>query len=137
MRKHIKLIIVLLIIAVAGGAVVVHKKFEKKSKDTSNITVSVENKITNTTLLSNFKMTTNSKNVADFLQKNYQLFNPQFKTENGNTYLISLEDSPNSSTAKWELSYSGNTQDIKLDNTTALNKVVLSNNANLTLIYQK
>ena len=69
MRKHIKLIIVLLIIAVAGGAVVVHKKFEKKSKDTSNITVSVENKITNTTLLSNFKMTTNSKNVADFYKR--------------------------------------------------------------------
>ncbi|MGL4760363.1 MAG: hypothetical protein ACRCWG_02800 [Sarcina sp.] len=135
--KHIKLIIVLLIIAIAGGAVVIHKKMEKKDKNQSNITVSVINKVNDTTLLSDFKMTTDSKNVADFLKKNYQLFNPQFKTENGNTYLTSLEGSSNSDSDTWDFSYSSSGQNIKPGSGIPLNKVLLSNNADLTLIYHK
>ncbi|MGL5068301.1 MAG: hypothetical protein ACRC6T_10875 [Sarcina sp.] len=135
--KHIKLIIVLLIIAIAGGAVVIHKKMEKKDKNQSNITVSVINKVNDTTLLSDFKMTTDSKNVADFLKKNYQLFNPQFKTENGNTYLTSLEGSSNSGSDTWDFSYSSSGQNIKPRSGIPLNKVLLSNNADLTLIYHK
>lgn len=137
MRKHIKTIIVILIIAIAGGAVFIHKKLEKKDDGTSNITVTVENQVNHTNLLSNFKMTTKAKNVADFLQNNYQLFNPQFKTEDGITTLTSLEGSPNSSTASWDFSYSDSKQNIKLGSDIPLNKVKLSNDANLTLVYKK
>ncbi|MGL4453477.1 MAG: hypothetical protein ACRCTZ_20135 [Sarcina sp.] len=137
MKKHIKTIIVILIIAIAGIAVLVHKKLEKKDSGKSNITVTIENEVNNTNLLNNFKMTTTAKNVAEFLQNNYQLFNPQFKTENGDTILTSLEGSADSSTASWDFSYSDPSQNIKPGSNIPLNKVKLSNDANLTLIYKK
>lgn len=137
MKKYIKIIIILIIVAVAGAAVVIHKKIEKKDKGTSNITVTIENQVNHTNLLNNFKMVAKAKNVAEFLQNNYQLFNPQFKTENGDSTLISLEGSPNTADASWYFSYNDSSKNIKLQNNIPLNKIELSNGANLTLIYKK
>lgn len=137
MRKYIKIIIVLIIIAVAGIAVIIHKKIEKKDKGISNITVTIENKINNTNLLENFKMVAKAKNVAEFLQNNYQLFNPQFKIENGDSILTSLDGSSNTPSASWYFSYSDSSENIGLQNNIPLNKVILSNGANLKLIYKK
>ena len=137
MKKYIKLIIILIIIAIAGIAVIIHKKIEKKDKGISDITITIENKVTNTNLLSNFKMVTKAKNVAEFLQNNYQLFNPQFKIENGDSTLTSLEGSPNTPSASWYFSYNDSSQSIGLQNNIPLNKVKLSNDANLILIYKK
>lgn len=138
MKKHWKAIVVIIIVVIAVGAVLIHKKIEDKSKDAYAINVTVENKVTNETLLDNFAFTAAAHNLAGFLTNNASIFNPQFNRANGNDLLTSLFSTANSSNASWyyEDSLKGNTL-VKLTDTTPLNNIPIQTGSKITFVYQK
>lgn len=137
MKKHWKLIVIIIIAAIAVGAIGYQKLKEKESKKGATITVTVEDKLTNTQYLDSFSFGAKADNLAGFLVNNSQIFNPEFNRGNNEDLLTGLFAINNTNDASWhyEVTNKGNTV-VPLTDDAPLNNIQLKTGDKVTFIYE-